>query len=139
MSDGIKLSIGTDSSTIADSKVAVGNVAGGDIRITKQSSHRINSEIKNRIEEVERCLNELMPRIYEIEKALGGQFGVGGVVPEVKQISQNLSILSSDIHELKSQLRTDRYQDKRWSTIFLVVASILFVLSLFMTINGLWN
>lgn len=153
VADGINLGLGTESGTIADSEIAIGDVVGHDridnnttINKPIRRSRQSNDDIRREVDKLEAEFNtfrdefnKVNGRMVEVERLLGGQWGVGGMVAEFKQMLLTLDTMRADMSDIKFEIREDRHRDRRWSTIFLVAATILFVVALFMTINGLWR
>lgn len=120
MADGLEINIGAQGGRIADSEIKIGDVAGGSSALDR-SRKQSHTEY-----------DDLLLRLAEIEKVLGGQWGMPGVISDVADIKKM-------VHELKLELREFRYRDRMWVTIYLVTATGALLTAFGVTILGLWR
>jgi hypothetical protein len=147
MSD-VDIKIGTDGSTLTDSKVAIGNVAGGDIHVHRESRQRKNTtkDFDNRLSIIEEEFDQLMVEFQKVKTLLSGEWGMPGLVGTVGAIQKTMHDIEQKVNAIPEQLANihravnENSREKNiWEKPFFVISVLCWLSAAFMTINGLWR
>lgn len=118
--NGIELGIGTDGSKISDSNVSVHDVAGHDItnvtvsKSARRNRNTISNDIRRQLAQVQDDLYEINIRLVEAERALGGQWGMPGVVAKVDMTYEKLSKIDDRLAS----------REKSWRAIVVMLSTL---------------
>lgn len=137
--DEINLNVGKDGSTIDGSNVTVGNVTlSKPVRRSRAGQNDIQkrlAEIEQQFNEARKDLDNFTLRMVDVERLLGGQWGMPGMVAKVEQIASVITSIQDDLREMREDIKSSKSADLWLSKLYMAVATALFVTSIYLFVT----